>query len=112
MNYKYGEFSSEQLNQLIMDIHKKIHRLLFLKESNSDCLYDCIMDLIYEVSGLSSLFNDSKEFVELIVLLENIKLEVLNCDFEFKRYRKFVLDAHGLVDKLKFGDFYAIGKNV
>ena len=104
MKYKYGEFSNEQLGEIVNDLHKKIHRLLYLKENNSSNLYECVTDLIYVVAGLNSLFYNSKEFVDLLIILENLKLELNNSNFDFKRYRKFVLDAHGLVDKLRLGE--------
>lgn len=104
MDYKYGEFSNEQIDIFLLDLHKKIHRLLYFKENNYEHLDEYIVDLLYEVNGATSLFFNCKYFVELMIVLENIKLELKSKDFNFKRYRKFVLDAHGLVDKLKVGD--------
>ena len=57
--------------------------------------------LMRRINGLSSLLSYPVEIVSIMSTLEAAFLETKKDDFDFQIYRKLVLDAHALVDKIK-----------
>lgn len=99
MKYKYGNFSEEQMRDYKKILHNKIHWLLLYKESNYEKLDEYFENLQCQIAGLVSLFN-SYQLINLANTIECARLESLKDNYNHKTYRKFVLDAHDIIDSL------------
>jgi len=53
------------------------------------------------IGGLNDILFEPPELVTLLSLLQAARKEAQNKDFEFKKYRKLILDSHSLIDKIK-----------
>lgn len=60
-----------------------------------------IKGLMREINGLSALLFYPPEIVGVLSNLEAAFLEANKEDFDFQDYRKLILDAHALLDKIK-----------
>lgn len=105
MKYKYGDIPEKQFHEYKKILHKKIHWLLIYEESSYVGLSDYIISLQFYLSGLLELIN-SPELINLINIVECIKMEYENPSHAHKQYRKLVLDAHSIIDSIpeKDGD--------
>ena len=99
MKYKYGNFSEKQMKDYKKILHNKIHWLLLYKESDYKKLDEYFDNLQYQIAGLVSLFNTYK-LINLANTIECARLESLKDNYNHKTYRKFVLDAHEIIDSL------------
>lgn len=68
------------------------------KEINVNKTFENIM---FKISGLNQLLFCPPELVTILSLLEQAMVEYNNPDFEFRRYRKLILDAGSEVLKIK-----------
>lgn len=110
IKHKYGEFTEEQLNAYKKKLHKKMFWLLLYKDPKTKDSYP-EMDgknfkkyfefLMKEIAGLNELLNSPSEIIEILSLLMAAWLEVLKEEFDYQSYRKLILDAHHLIDKIK-----------
>lgn len=101
MKYKYGNLPSEQIHKYKISIRKSIHWLLLYKEQNYEHLNEYFDALLFRINGYNSLFNEPPEIITLISTLEAARLESLKPDCDFKKYRKAILDAQGIVNRIK-----------
>lgn len=94
-------FNCAQIDDLKKKLHSKIHWLLIYKEAD-DCQFfkEYFDNLIKYIYALNSIFNKNATIIELLTTLQIAYDETLREDFTFKNYRKYVLDAHNIVDKL------------
>ena len=53
-----------------------------------------------KINGLNELLFNPTEIVSIMSLLEAALIESRKTDFDYQVYRKLVLDAHSLVDKI------------
>lgn len=106
MEYLYGEFTTDQLSKYKKRLHSSFYWLLNYidpqtKESYKNVDLDKYLStLLHKASGLSSLFGDPPEYVEMMALLQ----EVLNLhragNLEFWEARRIILKLHTIVDTL------------
>lgn len=110
IEHRYGEFTVSQLDDYKKKLHDKMFWLLLYKDPKTKDKYPEMDDknfkkyfefLMKEIAGLNELFGNPKEIVEILSLLMAAWLETLNKEFNYRTYRKLVLDAHSLVDKIK-----------
>lgn len=108
MEYKYGEFSENQIAGTKERMRKRIYFLLCAADPNMSIDYPDVDlqkafdNLLREFGGLNSLLYEPQVMVEIMSLLEAAYLEVQKGDrFDFQIYRKLVLDAGALVLKIK-----------
>lgn len=107
MEYKYGEFTDEQFNNALLKLRKKIFFLLLYVDPKTKDEYTCIdingafENLLYELAGMNSLFSNPPELVTVCNLLEAARMEYFADDFNFKVYRKLILDSG--VEIMKIG---------
>lgn len=103
----YGQFSEEQFDKWITSLHKKIFQLLLYKDPktcdkyknvNFDKYYESLVD---NLNAMNELLSHSEVIVEVITNLEAAFLETKQEDFLYVKYRKYILDAQSLVDKIK-----------
>lgn len=107
MKHKYGKFTSLQIHEVKMLMRKDIFFLLLCvdpktkqeyKEINVNKTFENIM---LKISGLNQLLFCPPELVTILSFLEQAMVEYNNPDFEFRRYRKLILDAGSEVLKIK-----------
>lgn len=110
ISHKYGKFNNEQFADYKKRMRKKIFWLIIYTDPKTNNDYknvDVVMyhkKLIEQLSGLNSLLFYPSGMVDILCALE-YALEILNKEeFDFKHYRKLVLDAGAMVDRLKVGD--------
>ena len=101
MIHLYGQFSSTQIKEQKKSLHNSIHWLLIYKEENYEYLDSYFDSLLMRIGGLNDILFEPPELVTLLSLLQAARKEAQNKDFEFKKYRKLILDSHSLIDKIK-----------
>lgn len=106
MQHKYGHFEDYQINNYKVKLHKELFWLLLYKDPNTkekfpNTNYDkYFVGLMKKLDGLNELLMFPTEMVSIMSLLEAAYIETKKSDFDFKSYRKLILDAHNLVDKM------------
>lgn len=100
MKHKYGEFDQNQIKDYKKKLHNNIHWLLIYKEENYEFLDEYFNSLMLRINGLNRILFYPIYIIELYNVLESAR-EILNSEnFDFKTYRKLILDAHTFIDKL------------
>lgn len=106
MRHKYGYFEDEQMDNYKTKLHNEIFWLLLYKDPktkddfpnvNFEKYFDGVMR---KINGLNELLFYPTEIVELMSMLEAALIESRKEKFNFQAYRKLVLDAHTLIDKI------------
>jgi len=106
MQHLYGTFSEEQMEQYKTKLHKDMFWLLIYqdpktKEEYVNVDFNKYFDgLMKKINGLNELLFYPVEIVSIMSLLQAALIETKKVDFDYKAYRKLVLDAHSLVDKI------------
>ena len=109
MKHCYGEFSEEQFQQYITQLHKKIHWLLLYKDPNligvipdtsDESFNKYFKNTMFEISGLNSLLFYPPEICTIMCLLQAAWLSTQHDEFDFKAYRKSILDVHNMIDAI------------
>lgn len=106
MEHKYGAFPDTQFEQYRIKLHKDLFYLLLYKDpKTSDQFADVNFDkyfvgLMQKINGLNELFLHPSEMIEMMALLEASYMLTKEKDFQYSLYRKLILDAHNLVDKI------------
>lgn len=110
IKHKYGSFSIMQFNKYKNRMRKKIFWLIIYTDPETNEPYKDVDVITYhkhimeQISGLSSLLFYSSKIVDILCTLE-IALSVLEKEeFDFQSYRKLVLDAGAMIDRLKVGE--------
>lgn len=107
MNHKYGNFSASQMSEAKERIRKKIFFLLLIVDPNERNKYEHINVLeafemeLTEIGGLNSVLFEPPELVRVISLLESALNEYMNSEFNWKKYRKLILDAGNEIKNIK-----------
>lgn len=106
MEHKYGTFHSKQFEKYKVKLHKDLFYLLLYKDpETSDQFKNVDFDKYFigtmrKIDGLNELLFHPSEIVEMMTLLEAAFKLSKTDEFEYSIYRKLVLDAHNLVDKI------------
>lgn len=106
ISHIYGTFSSEQFNDYKKQLHNKLFWLLLYQDPNTKEDYPLVniqeyfTSLLLELDGLNQLLSCPKELVSIMSILEEAKSQCMSEEFNFKVYRKLILDAHQLVDTI------------
>lgn len=106
MQHKYGYFEDYQVDNYKVKLHKELFWLLLYKdpetkESFPHLNYDkYFTGLMKKLNGLNELLMFPVEMVSIMSLLEAAYIETQKECFDYKSYRKLILDAHNLVDKM------------
>lgn len=107
---RYGEYTKPQLDDYKKKLHNKMFWLLLYKDPKTKDNYPEMDNesfnryfdyLMKEIAGLNELFENPSEIIEISALLMAAWLETKKEEFDYQCYRKLVLDAHHLVDKIK-----------
>lgn len=106
MDYLYGHFTEEQIEHFKKQLHNKIHWLILYKDPMTKEEYPNVdynkyfISLMLEIDGLNALLLYPPEIVEMICILQSAYIQTKKDIFDYRVYRKLILDAHSLVDKL------------
>ena len=106
MKHLYGYFSDGQMENYKIKLHKELFWLLIYQDPETknnylDVDFNKYFDgLMRKISGLNKLLSYPTEIVSIMSLLEAALIESQKEEFNYKTYRKLVLDAHSLVDKI------------
>ena len=107
MNHLYGEFTQNQIVQIKKSLRGSIFFLLLCVDDKTAHEYKevnvnkCFKGLLLKLGGLNELLMNQPELVIVMSLLQAAMNEYNNPEFEFKTYRKLILDAGAEVEKLK-----------
>ena len=99
MHYKYGEFSQTQMADMKELLRKKIFFLLLIVDPKTNAGYSNIdvdaafVDVLNLIGGLNSLMGYPSENVVVSSLIEKAKVLYDGNEFDFRKYRKLILDA-------------------
>lgn len=105
---KYGELTTEQLNEYKEKLHKKLFWLLLYKDPETKDAYSgtdfdrYFSTLMREIKGLDTIMVHPSGLVEMLCILEAAYDETQKPDYDYSIYRKFVLDAHTLLDRMEW----------
>lgn len=110
MTTKYGNYSSTQIAEAKSHIQKSIFFLLLYVDPKTKDEYpdidvvNAFHNLQYKLDGLNSILLGQSEIIETMSLLEAALREFRSESFDFKKYRKLILDAGSQIMKVKEGD--------
>ena len=106
MRGKYWKFDDLQIENYKKILHKELFWLLLYKDPKT-CVeyqyvdYDKYYDgLMKQLCGLNELLLHPVQIIKLMSLLEAAHMETQEEEFDYQSYRKLILDAHSIVDKL------------
>lgn len=102
MDGLYGKITLEQLDDFKKKLHSKIHWLLIYKESdeftvNYDAYYT---ELMRYINRAGEVLRQDAITLEILTTLSMAYEETTRDEFDHGRYRRYVLEAHNLVDRL------------
>ncbi len=107
MKYHYGEFTQEQIAKTKEKMRKQIFFLLLIVDPVSAEEYDNVdvneafQNILKEFGGLNDLLNYPQELVDVMSLVNAARLEFNGNNFNWKTYRKLILDAGNKVLQIK-----------
>lgn len=93
----YGDIPQTEIEKQKKYFYGAIISLLYLKEDNYEFLDKRIQTIINQISGSIKLFNSTPEILSIIAWLEDARVRP-------EQFRKNILDAANMVDKLKGGN--------
>lgn len=93
----YGNIPQSKIEKQKQYFYGSLINLLYLKEENYEFLDQRIQTLINQISGSIKLFDSTPEILSMIAWLEDARVHP-------EQFRKNILDAANMVDKLKGGD--------
>lgn len=107
MKHLYGEFTQNQIAQTKKSLRGSIFFLLLCVDYKTSHEYKdvdvnkCFKGLLLKIGGMNQLLMNQPELVTVMSLLQAAMNEYNDPEFDFKTYRKLILDAGAEVDKLK-----------
>ena len=110
VKHLYGEFTQSQIAQIKKSLRGSIFFLLLCVDPQTSWEYEnidvnkCFQGLLLKLGGMNDLLMNQPEIVTTMSLLQAAMNEFNKIDFDFKVYRKLILDAGAEIKKLKEGD--------
>ncbi len=107
MRHKYGNFTETQMLLTKKSIRKQIFFLLLCADPKTKDDYthvdvsEAFKGLLYKLDGLNSVLGEPQELVDTISLLEEALIKYNEPNFNFRTYRRLVLNAGSLIDTIK-----------
>ena len=106
---RYGDFSGLQVSEIKKKMRKQIFFLLIIVDPKTAYQYknvdvNAAIENVLQVYGsLNDLLGYPKEFMEVMILLNAAYMEYQKGseEFDWRSYRKFILDAGSAVEKIK-----------
>lgn len=108
MKHLYGEFSEEQINETVVSMHNDIHKLLLFKDRNiteqifnsEEDFVNYFTNLLFRFGGLNELLGEPPKMVEFMSTLQGAYSDIINNAFQYKRFRRAILDCHGYLKEM------------
>lgn len=106
MDTIYGHFDDLQIEEYKEKLHKEMFWLLLYKDPKTKDEFKNVdfekyfINLMKKIDGLNTLLFYHVEIVAIMSLLQAALNETRSDDFNYRSYRKLILDAHSLVDKI------------
>lgn len=108
MEYIYGEFTDNQIKINAKLMHNEIHKLLLYKDNSvieqifsNDTEYEkYFKNLLVRYGGLNTLLGEPPDMVSFMSTLQAAYDEVNSDKFSYRNFRRLILDAHGLIEKM------------
>lgn len=107
VKHKYGEFADMQISEAKEYIRKRIFFLLLVaedlgtREKFPDIdLSQAHESVMWRISGLNELLLEPPCLVHALSLLEEAKNNLIKDEFDFRKYRKLILDAGAEISKI------------
>lgn len=110
ISFEYGECTEHQLEFYKRKLQKKIFWLIIYTDPKTCEPYKDFnvlrfhRNLIEEFSSFNSMFDFPDDFLEIVNCLNEALIVLESKNFDFKKYRKLVLDAGALVRSMEVGD--------
>lgn len=102
----YGHFDDKQFEKYKVRLHKELFWLLLYKDPKTKDEFNNIdfekyfINLMKRIDGLNTLLSYPVEIISIMSILQAALNETREENFNYQSYRKLVLDAHSLVDKI------------
>lgn len=106
MDTIYGHFDDLQIEEYKEKLHKEMFWLLLYKDPKTKDEFKNVdfekyfINLMKKIDDLNTLLFYPVEIVAIMSLLQAALNETRSDDFNYRSYRKLILDAHSLVDKI------------
>ena len=106
MDTIYGHFDDLQIEEYKEKLHKEMFWLLLYKDPKTKDEFKNVdfekyfINLMKKIDGLNILLFYPVEIIAIMSLLQAALNETRSDDFNYRSYRKLILDAHSLVDKI------------
>lgn len=107
MEFRYGNFTQDQIAETKQKMRKQIFFLLLIADPVNAEEYDnvdvneAIENILVEFGGLNDLLNYPQELVDVMSLVNAAKIEYNSRNYNWRKYRKLILDAGNKVLKIK-----------
>ena len=107
MKHLYGDFTQNQIAHTKKSLRGSIFFLLLCVDNKTAHEYKdvdvnkCFNGLLLKLGGMNELLMFPPELVTVMSLLQSAMNEYNNPEFNFRTYRKLILDAGAEVDNLK-----------
>lgn len=113
MKHLYGEFTNSQINETVDSLRKSVFFLLICADPNTKQeiideygdinLQDNFNGLLLKLGGMNHLLMYPSTLVTVMSLLQAALDEYTSAEYNFRTYRKLILDAGAELSKLKEG---------
>lgn len=106
MNTIYGQITDIQLEKYKKIMHKDLFWLLLYKDPKTKNQYPNVdfnkyfVGIMKKLNGLNELLYFPTQMVDMMSLLQAAYQETSSETFDYSLYRKLILDAHALIDKI------------
>ena len=106
METLYGHFNEKQIEEFKVKLHKELFWLLLYKDPKTKEQYTNVnydkyfTGLMKKIDGLNELLFYPVEIVSIMSLLQAAYKESKKFIFDYQTYRKLILDAHSLIDRI------------
>ena len=109
IKHRYGAFAEKQFDEYKKLLHKKLFWLLIYKDPKTkddfpdvdkQAYEQYFRNVMREIDGMNSLLFYPVEVCSMMSILESALHETQKDNFDYKPYRKLILDAHALIDKI------------
>ena len=107
MKHKYGNFTETQILLTKKSIRKQIFFLLLCVDPETKDKYshidvsEAFKGLLYKLDGLNSVLGEPQELVDIMSLLEEALIQYNEPNFNFRIYRRLILNAGSLINTIK-----------
>lgn len=108
MQYIYGNFTDNQINEAVCAMHGDIHKLLLYKDKtieekifeDDEAFLIFFENVMFKLGGTKTLFNDNGLMVTLMSELQAAFDNVKSNHFSYKKFRRAILDSHGYIKQM------------